>query len=174
MAEYMFHILKMNVIAAVMIIVALITARLTKRKYSSKWKYHLWLAVMLFLLVPVNFSSKSPVKIQINPMDSKMCGGEYKEKTEQPAQPVFSGGAKEECGRNFFIVFFAISGVEFSGGNLAYGDCELCGFQVLVLLSFPSCYEAVELSSGGHRVFGEIFQSMQSKKHPQTAEAFCM
>lgn len=66
MEVYMFHILKMNVIAAVMIILAMTFARFAKGRYSSKWKYYMWLAIMVFLLLPFNFSSKSPVKIQIN------------------------------------------------------------------------------------------------------------
>lgn len=66
MEAYMFHILKMNVIAAVMIMLAMIFARFAKGKYSSKWKYYMWLAIMIFLLLPFNFSSKSPVKLQIS------------------------------------------------------------------------------------------------------------
>lgn len=94
MAEYMFHILKMNFIAAVMIVAAMILAQITKRKYSSKWKYFMWLVIMIFLLVPVNFSSKSPVKIQINRMetasgktgDSIKSQGENSSNVETPAE----------------------------------------------------------------------------------------
>lgn len=66
MEMYMFHILKTNFIAAVMIALAMFFARFAKGKYSSKWKYYMWLAVMIFLLLPFQSSSKSPVKLQIN------------------------------------------------------------------------------------------------------------
>lgn len=69
MAAYMFHILKMNLIAVVVIIAALVLARITKRKYSSKWKYFMWLAVMVFLLFPLDFSAKSPVKLRVSPTE---------------------------------------------------------------------------------------------------------
>ncbi|MDO5346602.1 MAG: M56 family metallopeptidase [Lachnospiraceae bacterium] len=65
MIEFVFHILKMNVIAAVLICLVILIARLTKEKYSLKWKYYMWLVISLFLLVPVNLSEKSPIRLQI-------------------------------------------------------------------------------------------------------------
>ena len=65
MTALMFQILKMNVAAAVMISVAIGIGHFTKERYSSKWKYCMWLIIMLFLLIPIDFSGKSLVKIQV-------------------------------------------------------------------------------------------------------------
>ncbi|MDO4322297.1 MAG: M56 family metallopeptidase [Lachnospiraceae bacterium] len=66
MAAFMFHIIKINLIAAVIILLAVCSARMTKQKYSLKWKYYMWLAVSVFLLIPVNLSARSPIRLQIN------------------------------------------------------------------------------------------------------------
>lgn len=71
MTVFTLHILKMNLIAAVMICVSIVLAGFTKRKYSSKWKYYMWLMVMVFLLIPVDFSANSPLKLQINRLESE-------------------------------------------------------------------------------------------------------
>ena len=46
MTALMFQILKMNVAAAVMISVAIGIGHFTKDRYSSKWKYCMWLIIM--------------------------------------------------------------------------------------------------------------------------------
>lgn len=72
MVAYVFHILKMNIIAAVIIMLVTAISRLTKGKYSLKWKYYMWLIISVFLLVPVNFSARSPVRLQIGgPADQR-------------------------------------------------------------------------------------------------------
>lgn len=87
MEMYMFHILKMNIIAAVMISLAMVFARFAKGKYSSKWKYYMWLAIMIFLLLPLNFSAKSPVKLQI----SKTETGQQTSEIENASAPGDAG-----------------------------------------------------------------------------------
>ena len=56
MTSFMFLILKMNVIAALIICATVWIGHFTKGKYSSKWKYYMSLIVMVFLLIPVAFS----------------------------------------------------------------------------------------------------------------------
>ena len=65
MTSFMFLILKMNVIAALIICATVWIGHFTKGKYSSKWKYYMWLIVMVFLLIPVDFSGGSLLRIQI-------------------------------------------------------------------------------------------------------------
>lgn len=65
MAEIMFHVVKTNLIAAVIILLTVLLSRLTKQKYSLKWKYFMWMAVSVFLLIPVNVSNRSPIRLQI-------------------------------------------------------------------------------------------------------------
>ena len=103
MAIFMLHILKMNLIAAIVIVLAILFARFTKGKYSSKWKYDMWLAVMIFLLLPFDFSVKSPVRIQIH--ESETIGEPVKAakavpgETEDPAAAELLAG-KQEAFRN--------------------------------------------------------------------------
>lgn len=77
MAALMLHVLKINLIAAVMICITMVLASLTKRKYSSKWKYCMWLMVMVFLMIPVNLSAVSPLKLRIDRLETE--GGEASE-----------------------------------------------------------------------------------------------
>lgn len=65
MTSFMFLILKMNVIAALIICATVWIGHFTKEKYSSKWKYYMWLIVMFFLLIPVDFSRGSLLRIQV-------------------------------------------------------------------------------------------------------------
>lgn len=68
MEQLAFHILKTNVIAALFIILVQVLARFIKGKYSSMWKYFMWLAISVFLLIPVNpFNRISALQLQIKP-----------------------------------------------------------------------------------------------------------
>ena len=74
MTGIMFQVLKMNILAACVIVIGIFLGRLTKEKYSSKWKYYLWLGVMIVLLLPVNLSGKSPFKIRFG--QEKLTAGD--------------------------------------------------------------------------------------------------
>ena len=65
MTAFMLHIIKLNVIAAVVILLVGIVAAVTKGKYTSRWKYDMWLIISLFLLFPVNISRISPIRLQV-------------------------------------------------------------------------------------------------------------
>ena len=65
MTAFMLHIIKRNVIAAVVILLVGIVAAVTKGKYTSRWKYDMWLIISLFLLFPVNISGISPIRLQV-------------------------------------------------------------------------------------------------------------
>lgn len=68
MEQLAFHIIKTNVIAALFIILVQVLARFIKGKYSSMWKYFMWLAISVFLLVPVNpLNSMSALQLEIRP-----------------------------------------------------------------------------------------------------------
>lgn len=98
MTALMFQILKMNVAAAVMISVAIGIGHFTKERYSSKWKYCMWLIIMLFLLIPIDFSGKSLVKIQVvkTAEESNLTGNTKElgvEKAVNPAEKVNEAAA---------------------------------------------------------------------------------
>ena len=65
MTGFTFHILKLNTIAALIICAACIVSRLTRKKYTCKWKYFVWLVTALALLIPANLSPFSRVQLQI-------------------------------------------------------------------------------------------------------------
>lgn len=55
------NIIKINLLAAVFILAALLISRLLKNKYSVRWKYFVWLFVAVFLLFPFDLISTDPV-----------------------------------------------------------------------------------------------------------------
>lgn len=58
MAEFALHILKLNIISAVVIFLVLVLSVLLKNRFTARWKYVVWLAVAVSLLVPVRLPSK--------------------------------------------------------------------------------------------------------------------
>ena len=52
MEVFVLHILKLNIIAAVVILLVKVLAALLKGKVSARWKYVIWLIVAVSLTVP--------------------------------------------------------------------------------------------------------------------------
>lgn len=68
MEQFTFHIIKTNIIAALFIVLVQILSHFIKGKYSSMWKYFMWLAISVFLLIPFNpVNSISAIKLEITP-----------------------------------------------------------------------------------------------------------
>lgn len=57
MAEFALHILKLNIISAVVIFLVLGLSVLLKNRFTARWKYVVWLAVAVSLLVPARLPS---------------------------------------------------------------------------------------------------------------------
>ena len=57
MEVFVLHILKLNIIAAVVILLVKVFAALSKGKVSARWKYFIWLFVTVSLMIPVQLSS---------------------------------------------------------------------------------------------------------------------
>ena len=57
MAEFALHILKLNIISAVVIFLVLGLSVLLKNIFTARWKYVVWLAVAVSLLVPARLPS---------------------------------------------------------------------------------------------------------------------
>ena len=57
MPEFVLHILKMNLIAAVILLLTELFSRLSRGRYAFGWKYWVWFALAVFLLVPVKLPS---------------------------------------------------------------------------------------------------------------------
>ena len=57
--------LKTNVLAAAVILLTVLLARVLKNRYSVKWKYITWIAVAVFLLIPAQVYSVAPI-IEVN------------------------------------------------------------------------------------------------------------
>lgn len=66
MEKFALHIIKANVIAALFILIVLLISHFIKGKYSSMWKYFMWLMISLSLLLPVNpLNHTAPVKLEV-------------------------------------------------------------------------------------------------------------
>ena len=57
MEVFVLHILKLNIIAAVVILLVKVFAALSKGKVSARWKYFIWLFVTISLMIPVQLPS---------------------------------------------------------------------------------------------------------------------
>ena len=57
MAEFALHVLKLNIISAVVIFLVLGLSALLKNRFTARWKYVVWLAVAVSLLAPVRLPS---------------------------------------------------------------------------------------------------------------------
>ena len=57
MEVFVLHILKLNIIAAVVILLVKVFAALSKGKVSARWKYFTWLFVAISLMIPVQLPS---------------------------------------------------------------------------------------------------------------------
>ena len=57
MEVFVLHILKLNIIAAVVILLVKVFAALSKGKVSARWKYFIWLFVTVSLMIPVQLPS---------------------------------------------------------------------------------------------------------------------
>lgn len=57
MAEFALHILKLNIISAVIIFLVLGLAVVLKNRFTARWKYVVWFAVAVSLLIPVRLPS---------------------------------------------------------------------------------------------------------------------
>lgn len=54
MADFLLYILKINLLAAAVILLTAIVSRNLARKYSVRWKYRIWLALAILLLLPMH------------------------------------------------------------------------------------------------------------------------
>lgn len=57
MAEFALHILKLNIISAVIIFLVLGLAVVLKNRFTARWKYVVWFTVAVSLLIPVRLPS---------------------------------------------------------------------------------------------------------------------
>ena len=113
MTAVMFMVLKMNAIAALMVLLTVWLGRLTKGRYSSKWKYYMWLAIMVFLLLPVDFSGRSPLKIEFAAGETQSTGSMGNAATAKSIENMSSAVVAESTGSAV-----TVGGVE-NTGNIA-------------------------------------------------------
>lgn len=68
MENFILYILKINLFAAVMIVLVKLISLLVKKRYLAQWKYVMWLFISLFLLIPVGyFMEMSVIHLEIEP-----------------------------------------------------------------------------------------------------------
>lgn len=59
MVDLMLYVIKINILAIVCIFLTLGIAGIVKNRYSSMWKYYIWLLLSLFLILPVGVVGES-------------------------------------------------------------------------------------------------------------------
>ena len=91
MEVFVLHILKLNIIAAIVILLVKLLARPLKNKVSARWKYFIWMFVVLSLLIPIRLPATVSIvdfKVKQSVTES---GGQRKVQTTEfsdTAQPV--------------------------------------------------------------------------------------
>lgn len=66
MADFLLYILKMNLLAAAVILLTAVLSESMTRKYSVRWKYRIWLILAVLLLLPLHLPDRwAVVKVQI-------------------------------------------------------------------------------------------------------------
>lgn len=71
MAEFALHILKLNIISAIIIFLVLGLAVVLKNKFTARWKYVVWFVIAVSLLIPVRFPSDiSFIKFHVPEIES--------------------------------------------------------------------------------------------------------
>lgn len=88
MENFILHILKINLLAAVCIIFVALLSRFVKSKYSSFWRYLIWLIIAVFLLIPVN-----PVK-ENHVVTLEVSQNEYQFNTRYPGENTTAAPAR--------------------------------------------------------------------------------
>ena len=61
MADFLLYILKMNLLAAAVILLTAVLSESMTRKYSVRWKYRIWLILAVLLLLPLHLPVRRAV-----------------------------------------------------------------------------------------------------------------
>ena len=91
MEVFVLHILKLNIIAAIVILLVKLLARPLKNKVSARWKYFIWMFVVLSLLIPIRLpATVSIVDFKVKQSFTESSGQRKVQTTEfsDTAQPV--------------------------------------------------------------------------------------
>ena len=57
MITFTFHIIKLNVLSALMICLTMLLGRITRKHYALQWKYWIWLLTALLLLYAASLTT---------------------------------------------------------------------------------------------------------------------
>lgn len=92
MADFLLYILKINLLAAAVILLTAMVSRNLARKYSVRWKYRIWLALAILLLLPMHVpDSLNVVEIHV-PADFSI----KTQQTNLPQETVMAESADSE------------------------------------------------------------------------------
>lgn len=76
MENIILHILKINLLAALCIVLVTLLSHFLKNKYSSLWRYLMWLIIAVFLLVPINpVKESAPVTLELSQNEYRISTG---------------------------------------------------------------------------------------------------
>lgn len=135
MESFVLHVLKLNILAAVIILLVKVAALFLEKRFTAQWKYLIWLVLALSLLIPARLPSElSLVQLQVQVPDQSF--------EEKPAPAQTAGqqdaalkGADSAGGRRelalfqngtallfkvFFVVWIAVAVLRVLGGAAGY------------------------------------------------------
>lgn len=146
MEIFVLHILKLNILAAVIILLVKTAALLLKDRVSVRWKYFIWLLVAGSLLIPVRFSTDiSMVDLQVKKYrtensdigsepqtttepDTGMTAGEQRpakiqseQSSGQKAYILYETGTWTKTAAGIFmLIWLVVAALKLTGQLLAY------------------------------------------------------
>ncbi len=122
MAAFTLHILKMNLIAAGVILLVSLLARLIKENSASGWKYWTWFAVGVFLLVPVRIPAGNVVRVRIEaPREQESLPGEaLPEEGGKPENSITAAGGEAAIKASSPVPVMRVAGGEAGGNFIGY------------------------------------------------------
>lgn len=91
MGKFVVNIVRANILVSIFIILVLAMGLIARKRYSSKWRYMMWLAAGIFLLFPIPIvSGSAPIQIEITQrsenggMEGTEDAGALKQRADDP------------------------------------------------------------------------------------------
>ncbi|WDV48204.1 M56 family metallopeptidase [Clostridiaceae bacterium M8S5] len=100
MLQIFFNYIKISLIASTIVLLIIMVTPLTKKRYSNRWRYYVWIMVSVMLIIPFNLSIKNaPINIKPQSIQNIVIGRDISENIE-PVQPIEKQGDYNDTTQN--------------------------------------------------------------------------
>ena len=138
------NILIMSAAGGILTLILLAARPLTEKRFSSGWRYYIWLSVLLVMTVPVSFLSQTLITSMQNGQESGAASGSRTVQIQMPES--------------------LPTGLTFSTGLHASTDVDVAGNMAASGGIFPPC--AVSADSGDERRRSAIYPGARADPLP--------